>query len=240
MIGHEAFKEHFIEEVKYYKYFNRVIKDQPILSIFLLGPSGTGKTEIGRILHNYLDKNSIVAKINLANYKSESSLASLIGSPPGYVGSKEESDLVRKINNSNAGILVIDEFEKADGAIHNFFLQLLEEGKFDDAVGNIHDLNGYIVIFTSNFNKNDFLEKVPPELRSRFNLIIECSYLENNQRKEYLKRIFEEYGMKSEVNLSTEEIDELTSSIECKGEYNLRKIRQFARKAFFSYIKDKL
>lgn len=43
LIGHQAFKERFLEELKVYKYFNKVIKDQPIYSIFLLGPSGTGK-----------------------------------------------------------------------------------------------------------------------------------------------------------------------------------------------------
>ncbi|WP_168193881.1 AAA family ATPase [Lysinibacillus sp. SGAir0095] len=240
LIGHEAFKKRFIEEVKVYKYFNKVIRDQPILSIFLLGPSGTGKTEIGRTLHKYLDETNSVAKINLANYKSESSLSSLIGSPPGYIGSKEESDLVRKINNSNAGLLIIDEFEKADGAIHNFFLQLLEEGKFDDALGNIRNLNGYVVIFTSNFKRNEFLEKVPSELRSRFNLIIECSYLNFEQRIEYLEKIFEEYCIQAGIPLNKQELNGLISMIEFKEEYNLRKLKQMTRQAFFDTYKDRL
>ncbi|MGD6777402.1 AAA family ATPase [Sutcliffiella horikoshii] len=239
LIGHVAFKERFIDELRVYNYFNKVIKDQPIFSIFLLGPSGTGKTEIGRALHNYLDQSSSVAKINLANYKNESSLSGLIGSPPGYIGSKEESDLVRKINNSNAGLLIIDEFEKADGAIHNFFLQLLEEGRFDDALGNIHNLNGYVVVFTSNFKRTEFLETIPPELRSRFNLIIECSYLNTEQRKEYLKKIFEEYSVKADISLNKEELDELISTIDFKEEHNLRKLRQMARKAFFNLYSER-
>lgn len=55
LIGHLAFKVRLIEELKVYKYFNKVIRDQPIFSIFLLGSSRTGKTEIGRTLHKYLD-----------------------------------------------------------------------------------------------------------------------------------------------------------------------------------------
>ncbi|PFV97659.1 AAA family ATPase [Bacillus thuringiensis] len=240
LIGHQAFKERFLEELKVYKYFNKVIKDQPIYSIFLLGPSGTGKTEIGRTLHKYLDQSSSLAKINLANYKSESSLSGLIGSPPGYIGSQEESDLVRKIKNSNAGLLIIDEFEKADGSIHNFFLQLLEEGEFDDALGNIHNLNGYVVVFTSNFKRNEFLEKVPSELRSRFNLIIECSYLNFEQRKAYLEKILGEYSIQAGFVLNKQELDELISTIEFKEEHNLRKLKQMARKAFFDTYSERL
>lgn len=238
LIGHLAFKVRLIEELKVYKYFNKVIRDQPIFSIFLLGSSGTGKTEIGRTLHKYLDQSSSVAKINLANYKSESSLASLIGSPPGYIGSKEESDLVRKINNSNAGLLIIDEFEKADGAIHNFFLQLLEEGKFDDALGNIHNLNGYIVVFTSNFNKNEYLEKVPPELRSRFNMVIECKPLNLEDREEYLKKIIDEYNSSLSNKLSVEDINIIIQRINYQKESNLRNLRNFARKEFYNYLNN--
>ncbi|AMO87251.1 Heat shock protein HSP1 [Solibacillus isronensis B3W22] len=233
IVGHEAFKETLLRELEAYKYFNMIIEDQPILSVFLLGPSGTGKTEIGRVLHKYLDEINSVAKINLANYKSESSLSGLIGSPPGYIGSKEESDLVRKIKVSNAGVLIIDEFEKADSAIHNFFLQLLEEGKFDDAVGNVHNLNGYIIIFTSNFSKNEYLEKVPPELRSRFNLVFECAHLKIKQREEYLERIFHEYSKKVGVKLDKSELENLILTTNVQKEKNLRILRQKARKAFY-------
>lgn len=236
IVGHEAFKKLFIQELRAYRYFNKVIKDQPILSVFLLGPSGTGKTEIGRVLHRYLDEENSAAKINLANYKSESSLSGLIGSPPGYIGSKEESDLVRKINISNAGLLIVDEFEKADSAIHNFFLQLLEEGNFDDALGNIHNLNGYIIVFTSNFSKNEYFEKVPPELRSRFNLVFECKHLNIDLRVEYLKRTFKEYIKKAGKTIKKNEIENLISLTNVEKEKNLRTLRQKARRAFYEFM----
>lgn len=233
LVGHEAFKELLLRELEAYRYFNQVIKDHQILSVFLLGHSGTGKTEIGRVLHRYLDDVNSVAKINLANYKSESSLSGLIGSPPGYIGSKEESDLVRKINISNAGLLIVDEFEKADSAIHNFFLQLLEEGNFDDALGNIHNLNGYIIVFTSNFSKNEYLEKVPPELRSRFNLVFECTHLNIVQRIEYLKRIFKEYSEKAGKKIKQIDLENLITLTNVEKEKNLRTLRQRARRVFY-------
>ncbi|OSX93862.1 hypothetical protein BTJ45_01926 [Bacillus mycoides] len=236
LIGHKSLKKNLIEELKVYEFFNQQIKDQPIFSLFLLGPSGTGKTEIGRTLHRYLDKKTPVAKINLANYKSESSLSSLIGSPPGYIGSNDESDLVRKIKTSNTGLLIIDEFEKADGAIHNFFLQLLEEGKFDDAMGNIHDLDGYIIVFTSNFSRNDFLKDVPSELRSRFNLVTECTPLDLKHRKEYLEKVIKEYNLNIDNELSDEDIEEIIQKIKYKDESNLRNLRKVARKEFYNYV----
>ncbi|WP_243550487.1 AAA family ATPase [Priestia megaterium] len=227
LIGHEAFKQNIIKELEVYKYFNKQIKDQPIFSLFLLGPSGTGKTEIGRTLHRYLDDDSPVAKINLANYKSESSLSSLIGSPPGYIGSQEDSDLVRKIKISNAGVLIIDEFEKADGAIHNFFLQLLEEGRFDDALGNIHDLDGYIIVFTSNFSKEDFIKEVPSELRSRFNLVFECSYLNTDDRKKYVEKSIKGYIENTEEELSQDDLEKIVQTINYSEESNLRNLKNW-------------
>lgn len=240
LIGHEAFKQSMIKELEVYKYFNKKIKDQPIFSLFLLGPSGTGKTEIGRTLHRYLDDNSPIAKINLANYKSESSLSSLIGSPPGYIGSQEDSDLVKKIKISNVGVLIIDEFEKADGAIHNFFLQLLEEGRFDDALGNIHDLDGYIIVFTSNFSKEDFFKEVPSELRSRFNLVFECSYLNAEDRKEYVKKVIKDYKEKTEDELSLEDLEKIIQTINYSEENNLRNLKKLVRKEFYKYISSKV
>lgn len=74
------------------------------MSLFLIGGSGLGKTELARTIHKYLCKETPLAKINFANYSSEGSLASLIGSPPGYRDSGDESDLIKKIKESSAGV----------------------------------------------------------------------------------------------------------------------------------------
>ena len=126
LVGHKDLKYDIKDKINEFYFLNKKLQDQPIISLFLLGASGLGKTELARIIHNYLDEKTPLAKINFANYTNESSLASLIGSPPGYLGSGEESDLIKKIKSSSTGVLLVDEFEKADPSVRNFFLQLLD------------------------------------------------------------------------------------------------------------------
>ena len=76
---------------------------------------------------------------------------------------------------SRSKVILIDEFEKASKAVYNFFLQLLEEGKFTDSLGREYDLEKYIIIFTSNMPKERIGEFLPPELRSRFSY--KCAFL---------------------------------------------------------------
>lgn len=233
LVGHETLKSDLEKKVSEFLYFFKKIKDQPILSFFLLGSSGLGKTEIARIIHNYLDEDNPIAKINFGNYSSESSLASLIGSPPGFKDSGEESDLIKKLKTSNSGVLIIDEFEKANKNVHNFFLQLLEEGKFDDAMGEIFDLSGYLIIFTSNLKKKDFLSHVSPELRSRFNGIYLMKELSEEEKKEYANNVLDWYFKESEEEKSAEKVEGILKEVDMKNEHNLRTIKFQLRSAFY-------
>lgn len=133
LIGQTEFKQAFASQARAFKLFN-ALGEQPILSLLLLGPSGVGKTEAARILCKAIAPGQPLPKINLGNYSSKDSLNSLIGSPRGYMGS-EEGELSRKIDSSGAGVLLVDEFEKAEPAVWNFFLDLLETGSFTDSQG---------------------------------------------------------------------------------------------------------
>ncbi|PZX02437.1 ATP-dependent Clp protease ATP-binding subunit ClpC [Psychrobacillus insolitus] len=233
LVGHETLKIDLTKKISEFLYFYKKIKDQPILSFFLLGPSGLGKTEIARIIHNFLDEDSPIAKINFGNYSSESSLASLIGSPPGFKDSGEESDLIKKLKNSNSGVLIIDEFEKANKNVHNFFLQLLEEGKFDDAMGEIFDLSGYLIIFTSNLKKSEFMSHISPELRSRFNGIYLMMELSEVEKNEYANKVIDWYFNESKEEKTTEKVESIIKKVDIKNENNLRTIKFRLRSAFY-------
>jgi ATP-dependent Clp protease ATP-binding subunit ClpA len=181
--GHNDFKKAFIDKIRSFKIFNK-IGDQKILSVFLAGPSGVGKTEFSREVHKFFDDKTPLIKINFGNYSSKDSLNSLIGSPRGYIGS-EDGELPIKIKKGTVGVILIDEFEKADEKVFNFFLELLEEGKFTSSFGDVYDLNGYLIFFTSNLNQKTFKEKLPPELRSRFELKGEFSNLSSDNKEAY-------------------------------------------------------
>ena len=167
LIGQVPFKS----QARNFRLFN-ALDEQPIMSLLLLGPSGVGKTEVARILSEAIAPGQSLPKINLGNYSSKDSLNSLIGSPRGYMGS-EEGELGKKVDSTDAGVLLVDEFEKAEPAVWNFFLDLLETGSFTDSLGTVHDLTGFIIVFTTNCPLEKMSETFPDELLSRFSMIRE-------------------------------------------------------------------
>ena len=163
--------------------------------MFLLGPSGVGKTETTRILSGLLAPGQPLPKINFGNYSSKDSLNSLIGSPRGYIGS-EEGELTLKIEASESGVILIDEFEKANPTVWNFFLDLLESGHFTDSQGAMHNLDGYTIAFTSNAPKEEVREKFPPELLSRFSLKARLTPLSTEDEQAFMRRYIENVATK--------------------------------------------
>ncbi len=190
LIGHNAFKKDFLNKLKDFPILYR-LGEMKIFSLLICGNPGVGKTELARILHKTMYKESKMIKINLGNYKTQGALNSLIGSPIGFIGSERGGELSNKIRNSDSKVILIDEFEKADIDIFNFFYELLEDGKFTDLTGNEYDLNGYIIIFTTNLSKDNYKEILPPPLVSRFTL---KSFFENPNNEEKLTFIEKRIG----------------------------------------------
>lgn len=185
LIGHSDFKSKLISQLKKFLALNK-IGERKIFSMFLLGKPGLGKTEIGKIISKTLNADSKIIKINFGNYSSQDALNSLIGSPAGYIGC-EGGELSKKVNSNKVGVIICDEFEKADSEIKNFFLELLEDGRFTDSMSREYDINGYIIVFTSNIqNENEFKNRVSPEFESRVNLICEFMPLTLAEKKEYV------------------------------------------------------
>lgn len=207
LIGHSTFKKSLEKHLKEFRLFNK-ISEHKILSFFIFGSSGIGKTEVSRILHKLLAPSEKMIKINFGNYSSQGALNSLIGSPRGYIGS-EDGELNIKLQSSNSSIILIDEFEKADKKVINFFLELLEEGKYTDLQGIEHDLDGYIIIFTSNVNENEISEKIPPEFINRINYFGKFNFLNEEDKLKYLKRrtnqLIDKFNNTSNQNISKEQ-----------------------------------
>ncbi len=185
LIGHDTFKTKLNNSLKQFKILNE-LNLKKIFSIFLLGGSGIGKTEVARIINNSFDNNAQLVKINFGNYTSNDSINSLIGSPRGYIGS-EDGELSLKLSKKHAGIILCDEFEKADSKIFSFFLELLEEGRFTDSQSRVYDLDGYIIIFTSNLNSVEFSKYIPNEFQTRLDLISEFTPLTYDEKEKFVK-----------------------------------------------------
>ena len=118
-------------------------------------------------------------------YDTVNKLASEIKSSEEYINYK----MAKQAINLNVDLKKkIDEFEKADTDIFNFFYELLEDGKFTDLTGNEYDLNGYIIIFTTNLSKDNYKEILPPPLVSRFTLKSFFEIPNNNEKLAFIEK----------------------------------------------------
>ena len=206
LIGHNLFKKDFLNKLKDFPILFK-LGEMKIISLLICGNPGVGKTELARILHETLYKESKMIKINLGNYKTQGALNSLIGSPIGFIGSERGGELSNKIRNSDSKVILIDEFEKADTDIFNFFYELLEDGKFTDLTGNEYNLNGYIIIFTTNLSKDNYKDILPPPLVSRFTLKSFFENPNNMEKQAYIEKkinklleVYKEENLQPKIN----------------------------------------
>lgn len=239
LYGHERFKEEFKEIVESFRVFNK-LGEHKILSLFLMGDSGVGKTEVARSIHKALGSKSKLAKINFGNYSSHDALNSLIGSPLGYIGS-DGGELVKRMNESDIGLILIDEFEKADNAVFNYFLDVLENGKIVNSQAEEYDVNGYIIVFTSNISKDDFKKKISPELRSRFDYKGMFNLLTDDDKIKFVhfrvNQIVDKYKELVSANLPNKLHDEIVGSIDVTQYKNMRDLNKKIKDTFVEKIK---
>ena len=169
-----------------------------------------------------------ILKINFGNYSTEGVLNSLIGSPLGYIGSEEGGELINKIDTSKSKVILIDEFEKATPSVYNFFYELLEDGVFTDRHGIAHNLDGYLIIFTSNMTEAMYHEKIPDSLKSRFDMVYHFVGLPAEEKQRYIQNtaidlienLEKHFGTKVEIHKIQNELNEL-----CEYD-NLRDIKR--------------
>lgn len=239
LYGHERFKEEFKEIVESFRVFNK-LGEHKILSLFLMGDSGVGKTEVARSMHKALGSKSKLAKINFGNYSSHDALNSLIGSPLGYIGS-DGGELVKRMKESDIGLILIDEFEKADNAVFNYFLDVLENGKIVNSQAEEYDVNGYIIVFTSNISKDDFKKKISPELRSRFDYKGMFNLLTDEDKIKFVhfrvNQIVDKYKELVSANLPDKLHDEIVGSIDVTQYKNMRDLNKKIKDTFVEKIK---
>lgn len=122
------------------------------LAVFLFaGPTGVGKTELARLLAEFLFGNdSKLMRFDMSEFMEEHSIAKLIGSPPGYVGHEEEGQLTGQLRKNPYSVVLFDEVEKAHQRVFDLCLQLFDNGRLTDGKGRTADARHAIFIMTSN------------------------------------------------------------------------------------------
>lgn len=124
-------------------------------SFIFVGPTGTGKTELVKVLSSELfDSPETLIRLDMSEYMEKHSVSKIVGSPPGYVGYDEAGQLTEKVRRRPYSVLLFDEIEKAHPDVMNILLQILDEGRITDAHGRTVNFENTVIIMTSNAGSN--------------------------------------------------------------------------------------
>ena len=156
LYGQDETVEQVLERV-YVSFAGIGNEHKPTASFIFLGPTGTGKTELAKLLGKNLDMPLL--KYDMSEYSEKHSVSSLIGPPPGYVGFGDSQvgggRLINDLSKNPHSILLFDEVEKAHPDIFNIFLQMLDEGRITGSNGKEVNCKNTIIIMTSNLGSSD-------------------------------------------------------------------------------------
>jgi len=227
---------------------------RPIASFLFLGPTGTGKTELAKLLAENLDMKLL--KYDMSEYQERHTVSSLIGAPPGYVGFEDGNlgggKLISDVSKHPFSVLLFDEIEKAHPDVINIMLQVLDEARITSSNGKTVDLKNCIIIMTSNLGARDnennnigfaqSLERTGeedramkdffrPELRNRIDQICKFSKLDTLAIKKVVIKFVDELkqsllNKNIRLNLTENVIDMLAD----KGYDNKMGARPLSRK----------
>jgi ATP-dependent Clp protease ATP-binding subunit ClpA len=132
-------------------------ESRPMASFLFLGPTGTGKTELAKLLATNLDMPLL--KYDMSEYQERHTISSLIGAPPGYVGFEDGNvgggKLISDISKTPFAVILFDEIEKAHPDVSNILLQMLDEGHITSSAGKRVNVKNCIIIMTSNLGSRD-------------------------------------------------------------------------------------
>ena len=125
--------------------------NKPIGTFIFLGPTGVGKTQLAKILTQYLfDTTDNMIRMDMSEYMEKFSVSRLVGAPPGYIGYEEGGQLTEKVRRRPYSVVLLDEIEKAHPDVFHLLLQVLDEGQLTDGLGRRVDFRNTIIIMTSN------------------------------------------------------------------------------------------
>lgn len=166
--------------------------NRPIASFIFLGPTGVGKTELGKALAAYLfDTEDAMVRIDMSEYMEKHTVARMIGAPPGYVGYDEGGQLTEAVRRRPYTVILFDEIEKAHPDVFNIMLQILDDGRVTDSQGRTVDFKNAVIIMTSNIGSQHILDLAGDD--SRYSEMQNCvmDAMRSHFRPEFLNRIDE-------------------------------------------------
>ncbi|GIJ20550.1 ATP-dependent Clp protease ATP-binding subunit [Micromonospora lutea] len=125
--------------------------NRPMGSFLFLGPTGVGKTELGRALAEALfGEADRMVRVDMSEFQERHTVSRLVGAPPGYVGYEEAGQLTEAVRRRPYAVVLLDEIEKAHPDVFNILLQVLDDGRLTDSQGRTVNFKNTVLIMTSN------------------------------------------------------------------------------------------
>ena len=235
-------------------------------SFIFVGPTGVGKTELVKQLAAQLfDTVDPLIAIDMSEYMEKYAVSRLIGSPPGYVGYEEAGQLTEKVRRHPYSVVLFDEIEKAHPDVMNILLQILDEGKINDAQGRTVDFSNTVICMTSNAGSTDrsgatgfgktaetaaadksikaLQEFLRPEFIGRVDEIITFRPLSESDLEKIAALMLDEYKPGLQAHSITLQYDRpaLAAIVaESSARYGARELRRTIRKAVEDPVSDAL
>jgi ATP-dependent Clp protease ATP-binding subunit ClpC len=132
---------------------------RPIGVFMFLGPTGVGKTHLGRVVTEFMfGSEDAMIKLDMSEFMERHNISRLIGAPPGYVGYDDAGQLTDSVRRKSYCLILLDEIEKAHPEVFNMLLQIFDDGHLTDAKGRRVDFRNTVIIMTSNVG-SDLIRK---------------------------------------------------------------------------------
>ena len=226
-------------------------------SFLFCGPSGVGKTLLAKTFGENLVGNRNIIKLDMSEYKEAHSISKIIGSPPGYVGYEDNTNILEDIRNKPYSVLILDEIEKAHTNIINLFLQVLDEGKIKNSKGKVVRFDNVVIIMTSNVgfheinvgfnNKNTKISRLNDSFSIPFMNRVDKVICFNSLNEDdilkiirmNLKNFKDKYSDKIKIKISKEVENEILN-LSNYEEYGARKIGKIIKDKLETIVIDKI
>jgi len=214
LYGQDQVVDSVLERI-YVNYAGIASQRRPVGCFLFLGPTGTGKTELAKLLAENLDMHML--RYDMSEYQDRHTVSSLLGAPPGFVGYDDSQlgggKLINDLSKHPFSVLLFDEVEKAHPDVANIFLQMMDEGTITGSNGKRVDVKNCIIIMTSNLgardNENNNIgfgqsltksgeedravkDYFKPELRNRLDMICKFNKLDDLSIKKVVVKFVEE------------------------------------------------
>ena len=211
-------------------------------SFIFVGPTGVGKTELVKTLSQELfDSNEPLIRLDMTEFMEKHSVARMIGSPPGYVGYDEAGQLTEKVRRRPYSVILFDEIEKAHPDVMNILMQILDEGKIDDAQGRTVSFENTVICMTSNAGSTD--KSIGVGFNKTENEISKEKAIKGLReflRPEFISRIdeivvFQDLSLESYQKIAALMLDEMKAPLEEKEiqlQYDEAALQAIAKKAY--------